>query len=103
MFLPWIHDQLRWYAQAVQGLVHLLASNQRDIEVLFTTHEECRRGDLVGVQEGIRNPDPGIEPYLPGCADLFVVLNNVLVDAIESDWEGCAGPAGRPFEAMVLG
>ena len=53
MKLVWIDYELSVYAKSLQGLIHLFASLNRDIEVALTTHEERRCLNAVGMKERI--------------------------------------------------
>lgn len=77
-----IDDQFGGDAEGAEGLVHLFAADDRDVEVVLTAHEEGGRFDAIGVQERIGNFDPGIE-RLPRRAQFVGVLKNVLVGAVK--------------------
>jgi hypothetical protein len=96
-----IDHQLRGHSQRRQRLVHLLAAGQRDIPIFLPTQKQRRGLDLVGVQERIGDPIPGFQPGLPRRSDLFVILNDVLIDAVQrerkcSPCAACGGLKSRP-------
>src|ERR671933_585795 len=50
-----VDDELRLDAEAAQRLVHLLAPDRRDVEVLLAHEKERRRPDAVRVEERVRD------------------------------------------------
>ena len=102
MELVGVDDEFGWGTYAFEGLVHLLAALDGDVEVLFATHEERRGFNTVGVEEGIGEFNVGIE-VLPRGAEFVVVLQNILVDAVEAEKIAHSGAAGGCFEACGAG
>ena len=100
MELGGIDDQLGGDAEGAQGLVHLLAADDGDVEVVLAAHEEGGRFDAVGVQERIGNFYPGIYGF-PRWAEFVGVLKNVLVGAVKGQRVGQAGAADGGFETRV--
>src|SRR5829696_531561 len=97
-----IDDQLRVDPEAAQRLVHLLTALNGNVEVAFAAHEERRRLNAIGVQERVRNLHVRLPRlWIPRRANLVIVLNDVLIGAVESDSKGCACAAGGGFEAIV--
>src|SRR5712692_1921983 len=97
-----IDDQLRVDAEAAQRLVHLLAALDGNVEVTLAAEKERRRLDAIGVQERVRNLDVGVPCFrIPRRAVLVIVLNYVLIGAVEGDSERGARAAGRAFEASI--
>src|SRR2546425_179588 len=47
-----IDHELGFDAETAQGLIHLLAALDGDVEVALAAEEQCRRLDAIGVQEG---------------------------------------------------
>src|ERR1019366_2575850 len=87
-----INNELRVDAEAPERLVYLLAALHRHIEVALTTKKERRRLVAVGVQERIRDLLIRLPRLrVPRRADLVVVLNDVLIGAVEGDRERRAG------------
>src|SRR5438105_12470481 len=102
--LVWINYELRFHSETAQGLIHLLAALDWDVEVALPAEEQRRRLDAIGVQEGIRDLDVGLPGFrVPRWTNLVIVLNDVLIGAVKSDREGCAGAAGGAFEALIGG
>lgn len=100
--LAWIDHQLGRDVQAAQSLVHLLASHQRNVEILVATHEKRWRLDAIRVVERIRELDVGFLRF-PRRLEFVVVLMDVLVDSIEHDGVAHTGAAGRRLEARGAG
>lgn len=50
--LPRVDHELRFDALAFKGLIHLLAADDRNVEVLLPAQEQRRRLDPVGLEEG---------------------------------------------------
>src|SRR4051794_6287248 len=71
--LAGVDHELRVDAEAPQRLIHLLAADDRDVEVRLAAEVEGRRLDAVGVEERVGHPDPRLET-LPGRAELLLVL-----------------------------
>jgi hypothetical protein len=100
--LAGIDDQFGRDSEAAEGLVHLLAAVEGDIEVLVAAHEEGRRFDAVGVVERVGELDVGLLGF-PGREQFVVVLVDVLVDSVEDDGVADAGAAGCCFETRSAG
>src|SRR5204863_1091171 len=84
----WIDHELSLDAQAAQRLVHLLATLNGHVEVALAAEKQRRRLDTVGVQERVRDFDVGLPGLrIPRWANFIVVLNDVLIGAIEGDGE----------------
>ena len=99
-----VDDELRVDAQAAQRLVHLLAALHGDVEIALAAEEHRRRLDAVGVQERIGNLHVGFPRFrIPRRTDFVVVLDDVLVGAVEGDGERRSGAAGGGFETRVGG
>ena len=60
MELARVDHQLGLDAEAAQRLIHLLAAEQRHVEILLAAHEQRRRLDPVGVEERIRHLHPQV-------------------------------------------
>ena len=104
MKLVGIDHELSIDTQAAQSLIHLLAALHRYIEVTLAAEKQRRRLNSISVQERIGDLDVGFPgPGVPGRANLIVVLNDVLIGAVESDGECSPGPAGGGFEPIVRG
>src|SRR5437588_11489977 len=57
--LVWIDYQLRFHAETAQGLIHLLAALDWDVDVALPAGEQPRGLDAISVQDGIRDLDVG--------------------------------------------
>jgi len=71
-----------------ERLVHLLAAGDRHVEVLLAAHEQRRRLDLVGVEEGIGDLHP-LVLRLPRLPHLLVVLDDVLIHPVHRTASSC--------------
>ena len=102
MELVRINDELRIDAQAAQCLIHLLAALNGHVEIAFTAHEKRGRFDAIGVQKRIRELHILFpRGRIPGRPDLVVVLNDVLVGAVERNRKGRPRATCRGFKAGV--
>src|SRR5688500_5390381 len=100
--LVWIDNQLRVDPETAQRLVHLLTTLDGNVEVAFAAHEQRRRLNAIGVQERVRNLHVRFPRFrIPRRTNLVIVLNDVLIGAVESDSEGRACAAGGCFESIV--
>lgn len=77
-----IDDQFGGDAEGAEGLVHLFAADDGDVEVVLAAHEESGGFDAIGVEKWIGNLHPGFR-RLPGRAQFVGVLKYVLVGAVE--------------------
>src|SRR2546423_701508 len=82
--LAGINNQLRRHALAAQGFVHLLAVEQRHVEIGFAAKKERRRFDLVRVKKRIRNAHPRLRVF-PRHAELVFVIGNVLIGPVTGE------------------
>src|SRR6185369_15451439 len=99
-----VNYQLCVDAKTPQRLIHLLATLHGHVEIAFTTEKQSWRLNPIGVQERIRDFLVRLPRLrIPRRPDFEVVLNDVLVGAVERDRERSAGPAGCAFEARVAG
>ena len=102
MILVRIDDQLRVDPETSQRLIHLLATLNRHVEIALATEEQCRRLNSIGMQERIRKLlicFPRL--WIPGWPNLVVVLNDVLVGAVERHGERGARTTGCGLESVV--
>src|SRR5258706_1574034 len=89
-----VNHQLCVDAEAAQRLIHLLPALHRHVEIALAAEYKRRRLDSVGVQERIRQLLVGLPRLrIPRRADLVVVLDDVLIRAVEGDGERRAGAA----------
>src|SRR5215213_3551645 len=99
-----IDDELCVDAETAQRLVHLLTTLNRNVEIAFAAEEERRRLDSIRVQERIRDLHIRLPRFwVPGWSNLVIVLNDVLIGAVECDSECGTGAASRGFEASITG
>src|SRR5204862_7985099 len=99
-----VDHQLGVDVEAAQRLVHLLRALHRYVEVALAAEKQRRRLDAIGVQERIGKLLVGFPRlWFPRRADLIVVLDDVLIGAVEGNGEGRAGAAGRRLEPVVAG
>src|SRR5882724_3353020 len=104
VILVGINNQLRIDPEAAQCLVHLLAALDRHVEVALAAEKQRRRLDPVGVQERIGDFLISLPRFrIPRRTNFIVVLNDVLIGAVESDGEGRARAAGGALETSVGG
>src|SRR6185503_17567972 len=99
-----IDDELRVDAETAQRLVHLLTTLNRNVEIAFAAEKERRRLNAIRVQKRIRDLHVRLPRLrIPGWSNLVIVLNDVLIGAVERDRERGARAAGRGFETSVAG
>src|ERR1051326_813015 len=102
VILVGIDDELRVDAETTQRLVHLLTALNRDVEVALAAEEQGRRLNLIGVQKRIRDLHVRLPRLrIPRWSNLVVVLNDVLVGAVERGRERRTRTACRAFEASI--
>ena len=102
MVLVRIDNQLRIDPETAQRLVHLLTALHRHVEVALAAEKQRRRLNAIGVQERIGDLYVRLPRFrVPRWSNLVVVLNDVLVSAVERDGERRAGAARRSFEPRV--
>ena len=102
MILVRINDQLRVDAEAAQRLVHLLTALDWHVEIAFAAEKQRRCLDAIGMQERIRDLLVSLPRFgIPRRADFVIVLNDVLIGAVESDGESRPGAAGCSLETRV--
>src|SRR5437773_11600298 len=91
-----VDDELRVDVEAAKSLIHLLPALHGHVEVALTTEEQRGCLDPIGVQERIRDLLVRLPRFgVPRRADLVVVLDDVLIRAVERDRERRAGAARR--------
>src|SRR6202011_518508 len=78
VMLTGVDDELCRYPQCPQRLIHLLAADDRNIEVLVSAQEERWRANAVRMEEWIRHLEPQ-RRIAPRRAKFIVVLENVFV------------------------
>src|SRR5260370_13760357 len=95
-----VDDEFGGAAEALEGLVHLLAADDGEVPVDVGGHEEGGSCDVCGSKEG-RDSLPECF-VLPGATQFGFVVLLVFVVAVEAGKEGasCAGDGG--FEARSL-
>src|SRR5882724_11518163 len=98
--LTGVDDELCRYPQCPQRLIHLLAADDRNIEILVSAQKERWSADAVRVEEGIRHLEPQ-RRVGPRRAEFIVVLENVFVTTVRRELIGTAGPADGGLEAVI--
>src|SRR5207249_4229747 len=94
-----IDHELSFDSQTTQRLVHLLTTLHRNVEAALAAEEKSRRLDAIGMQERIGDLNVSLPRFrIPRRTDLVVVLNDVLVGAVERDRERRTRAAGCAFE-----
>src|SRR6185436_5794748 len=97
-----VDNQLRVDTETAQCLIHLLSTLHRHVEVAIATEEQRGRLDSIGVQKRIRKLLIYLPRFwIPGWANLVVVLNDVLVSSVERHCERCACSTGCSLESIV--
>src|SRR5258708_4183566 len=92
-----IDHELCLHAERAERLIHLLAADDGHVDVALAAHEQRRRLDAIGVEEGIGDVDP-LLLCLPGHAELLLVLRDVLVRAIHGELQRAARAAHSALE-----
>src|SRR5690242_9540828 len=101
MELAGIYDEFRLSAKGSQGLVHLFAPENRNVPVDTASHEKRGRGDVFHFVEKGQLVPYGV--VFPGVAELSVIVELILIVAIEAGEFGGAGAGNRGFETLRLG
>src|SRR6266516_1381461 len=95
LILVEVDHQLCFDAKAAQRLVHLLATLDGHIEIAFATEKQCGSLDVIGVEEWIGDFYVSFPCFwVPGGTNLMIVLDDVLVCAVEGNGKGSAGATG---------
>src|SRR5260221_11379708 len=82
VIFAWVNDQFRLAPQSFERLVHLLATEDRDVPVYVAAHEQRGRGDIFDLIEW-REPLP--ESFVfPRIAQFGEIVSLVLVVAVEA-------------------
>src|SRR5262249_55454628 len=102
VILVGINDHLSVDAQTPQSLIHLLAALNRHVEVALAAEKQSRCLDAIRVQERVGDLLISLPRLrIPRRADLVIVLNDVLIRAVERNRERRPRAPGSCLEAGI--
>lgn len=88
MELAGVDDEFGGDVEGLEGLVHLFAADDGDVEIVGPAHVEGGRVHaLVGLEERVAELEVEVAGF-PGDAELVVVLEDVLVGSVEGEGRG---------------
>src|SRR5262245_28666969 len=95
-----INDQLRRDAARFKRLIHLFATDDRNVEISLAANIQRWRSDRAGLEKRRRNAQPRFG-ILPRRAKLLFITKYILIRAVKRNLISCSGAAYGRSESVI--